>query len=48
MQELLHARGAQLVLDLPAHPRDHLPTLRADPDRRLQGVLNLLSKAVTH
>lgn len=35
------ARGGQLQLDL----ADHLPVLRADPDRLLQVVLNLLSNA---
>lgn len=41
VQELLHARGAQLVLDLP----DSLPPLRADADRLMQVLLNLLSNA---
>ncbi len=40
-QPLLAARGAMLALDLPAQ----LPTLRADPDRLQQVLLNLLSNA---
>jgi Na+/proline symporter/nitrogen-specific signal transduction histidine kinase len=40
--ELLRERGTTLQLQLPAQP---LPTLRADPDRLLQVVLNLLSNA---
>ena len=40
--ELLRERGATVQLQLPAQP---LPTLRADPDRLLQVVLNLLSNA---
>ncbi len=41
VQEVLRERGAELVLDLP----DHVPLLRADPDRLTQVVLNLLSNA---
>ncbi len=41
VQELLRERGAQLVLDLPERVR----TLRADPDRLTQVLLNLLSNA---
>jgi signal transduction histidine kinase len=41
VQELLRERGAQLVLDLPPQVR----TLRADPDRLTQVLLNLLSNA---
>ncbi|MFT3819153.1 MAG: sensor histidine kinase [Rubrivivax sp.] len=40
--ELFRERGAQLQLQLPDGP---LKTLRADPDRLLQVVLNLLSNA---
>jgi signal transduction histidine kinase len=40
--ELLRERGATVQLQLPAQP---LPTLRADPDRLLQVMLNLLSNA---
>ncbi len=40
--ELLRERGATAQLHLPATP---LPLLRADPDRLLQVVLNLLSNA---
>jgi signal transduction histidine kinase len=39
---LFRERGAVLVLDLPAGP---VPVLRADPDRLLQVLLNLLSNA---
>jgi len=39
--ELFRERGADLVLDLP----DSVPMLRADPDRLLQVMLNLLSNA---
>jgi Na+/proline symporter/nitrogen-specific signal transduction histidine kinase len=39
--ELLHERGAVLVLELPAH----VPLLRADRDRLTQVVINLLSNA---
>ena len=39
--ELWRERGAALVLDLPAS----VPLLRADPDRLLQVMLNLLSNA---
>jgi signal transduction histidine kinase len=39
--ELLHGRGATLDLDLPTQ----VPLLRADPDRLLQVLLNLLSNA---
>ncbi len=42
--ELFRERGARLVLDLPAGPAP-LPLLRADPDRLLQVLLNLLSNA---
>lgn len=41
MQEVLRERGAELVLSLP----DALPRLRADADRLMQVVLNLLSNA---
>ena len=41
-RELLREHGAQAHLQLPATP---LPLLRADPDRLLQVVLNLLSNA---
>jgi signal transduction histidine kinase len=41
VQPLLAERGATLALDLPAA----LPLLRADPDRLLQVLLNLLSNA---
>jgi Na+/proline symporter/nitrogen-specific signal transduction histidine kinase len=41
MQELMRERGAELVLDLP----ESVPTLRADPDRLMQVLLNLLSNA---
>ncbi|MES2718690.1 MAG: sensor histidine kinase [Pseudomonadota bacterium] len=41
VQELLRARGARLVLDLP----ETMPPLRADPDRLTQVLLNLLSNA---
>ncbi|MBA4178764.1 MAG: histidine kinase [Leptothrix sp. (in: Bacteria)] len=41
VQEMLRERGAELVLDLP----DHVPLLRADPDRLTQVLLNLLSNA---
>jgi signal transduction histidine kinase len=41
VQELLRERGAELVLHLPAA----VPTLRADPDRLMQVLLNLLSNA---
>jgi Na+/proline symporter/nitrogen-specific signal transduction histidine kinase len=41
MQEVLRERGAQLVLSLP----ENLPSLRADPDRLMQVVINLLSNA---
>jgi signal transduction histidine kinase len=40
--ELFRERGALLVMDLPPGPT---PALRADPDRLLQVVLNLLSNA---
>jgi len=40
--ELFRERGAHVQLHLPATP---VPTLRADPDRLLQVVLNLLSNA---
>jgi signal transduction histidine kinase len=40
--ELFRTRGALLRLDLPATPA---PPLRADPDRLLQVLLNLLSNA---
>ena len=39
--ELFRERGAQVQLQMP----DSLPTLRADPDRLLQVLLNLLSNA---
>ncbi|RZU02121.1 sensor histidine kinase [Rivibacter subsaxonicus] len=39
--ELFHARGARLELELP----DAVPTLRTDPDRLTQVLLNLLSNA---
>jgi signal transduction histidine kinase len=39
--ELFRERGAELVLHLP----EPVPTLRADPDRLLQVLLNLLSNA---
>ncbi|ACB32511.1 histidine kinase [Leptothrix cholodnii SP-6] len=42
LAELMRERGITLQLDLPAEP---LPTLRADPDRLLQVLLNLLSNA---
>jgi Na+/proline symporter/nitrogen-specific signal transduction histidine kinase len=42
LAELMRERGITLALDLPAEP---LPTLRADPDRLLQVLLNLLSNA---
>ncbi len=41
VQELLRERGAELVLQLP----ERVPTLRADPDRLMQVLLNLLSNA---
>ncbi|MDO9075711.1 MAG: sensor histidine kinase [Rubrivivax sp.] len=41
VQEMLRERGAELVLDLP----EHVPLLRADPDRLMQVLLNLLSNA---
>ncbi len=41
VQEVLRERGAELVLDLP----EHVPPLRADPDRLTQVLLNLLSNA---
>jgi signal transduction histidine kinase len=40
--ELLRERGAELVLDLPAHD---VPRLRADADRLMQVVMNLLGNA---
>ncbi|MBL8332698.1 MAG: histidine kinase [Rubrivivax sp.] len=42
--ELFRERGAQVLVQLPpdSHP---LPTLRADPDRLLQVMINLLSNA---
>ena len=40
--ELFRERGAQVVLHLPTTPA---PALRADPDRLLQVVINLLSNA---
>ena len=42
LAETLRERGVTLQLDLPTEP---LPTLRADPDRLLQVLLNLLSNA---
>ncbi|MFO1208712.1 MAG: sensor histidine kinase [Amaricoccus sp.] len=39
--ELFRERGAEVVVDLP----DFVPTLRADPDRLTQVMLNLLSNA---
>ncbi len=39
--ELMRERGAELVLQMP----EQVPTLRADPDRLLQVLLNLLSNA---
>jgi signal transduction histidine kinase len=45
VQELLHSRGAELVLDLPPADAPALRTLRADPDRLVQVLLNLLSNA---
>ncbi|MFO1143606.1 MAG: sensor histidine kinase [Amaricoccus sp.] len=39
--ELFRERGAAMVVDLP----DSVPTLRADPDRLTQVMLNLLSNA---
>ncbi len=41
VQEMLRERGAVLELELP----DAVPTLRADPDRLTQVLLNLLSNA---
>ncbi len=41
VQELLRERGAELVMRLPAR----VPTLRADPDRLMQVLMNLLSNA---
>ncbi len=41
VQELLREKGASLVLQLP----DAVPSLRADPDRLTQVLLNLLSNA---
>jgi Na+/proline symporter/nitrogen-specific signal transduction histidine kinase len=41
VQELLRERGAELVLQLP----EQVQTLRADPDRLMQVLLNLLSNA---
>jgi signal transduction histidine kinase len=41
VQEMLRERGAVLELGLP----DTVPTLRADPDRLMQVLLNLLSNA---
>jgi signal transduction histidine kinase len=41
VHELLRERGAQLVLQLP----ERVPRLRADPDRLMQVLLNLLSNA---
>ena len=41
MHELFRERGAELVMRLPAH----VPTLRADPDRLMQVLMNLLSNA---
>jgi signal transduction histidine kinase len=41
VQEMLRERGATLVLALP----DEAPHLRADPDRLMQVLLNLLSNA---
>ncbi len=42
VQELLRERGATLELQLPTQP---VPTLRADADRLMQVLLNLLSNA---
>jgi len=41
VHELLRERGAELVMHLPAR----VPTLRADPDRLMQVLMNLLSNA---
>ena len=41
VHELLRERGAELVLQLP----EQVPPLRADPDRLMQVLLNLLSNA---
>ena len=41
VHELLRERGAELVMRLPAR----VPTLRADPDRLMQVLMNLLSNA---
>ena len=41
VHEMLRERGAELVLKLP----EQVPTLRADPDRLTQVLLNLLSNA---
>jgi Na+/proline symporter/nitrogen-specific signal transduction histidine kinase len=41
VQEMLRERGAELVMRLPAK----VPTLRADPDRLMQVLMNLLSNA---
>jgi Na+/proline symporter/nitrogen-specific signal transduction histidine kinase len=41
VHEMLRERGAELVLQLP----ERVPTLRADPDRLTQVLLNLLSNA---
>ena len=41
VQELLHERGATLALRLPTH----VPPLRADQDRLMQVLMNLLSNA---
>jgi signal transduction histidine kinase len=41
VHEMLRERGAELVLELP----QHVPLLRADPDRLTQVLLNLLSNA---
>ena len=45
VHELLHTRGTRLDLDLPDAALPALPTLRADPDRLVQVLLNLLSNA---
>jgi signal transduction histidine kinase len=42
VQEMLRERGASLQLQLPA---EAVPTLRCDPDRLMQVLLNLLSNA---
>ncbi|MFS8043270.1 ATP-binding protein [Xanthobacter sp. AM33] len=39
--ELVRSRGAQILLDMP----EEVPTLRADPDRLTQVMLNLISNA---